>query len=199
MKDLPPPDPSPPETRATHQQKAALRAALRQRRVDLGPIERRAKSDLIAERLHLQFKLRGIRTFAVYHPTPTEVDLQPYFNIWLEDGQTVLLPRVVSQGHMVMAPLLPDKADLVKNRHGIYEPQTPPWCGPIEAVVVPGLAFDREHRRLGNGGGYYDGFLAEHPKVFAIGIFYACQEVPAIPVEAHDRRLDMVLTEEGVR
>jgi 5-formyltetrahydrofolate cyclo-ligase len=51
---------------------------------------------------------------------------------------------------------------------------------------------------LGQGGGFYDRTLAALA-VPAIGIAYAGQEVDSIPQEAHDRTLDMVLTEQGVR
>ncbi len=63
---------------------------------------------------------------------------------------------------------------------------------------MPLLAFDRAGRRLGYGAGYYDRTLAALPGRRAIGCGFAAQEVPTVPVEAHDRRLDAIATEDGV-
>jgi 5-formyltetrahydrofolate cyclo-ligase len=70
-------------------------------------------------------------------------------------------------------------------------------------VLVPLLAFDREGYRLGYGGGFYDRTLmalrAAGP-VLAVGLAYAAQEVPAVPRDANDRRLDWIVTEaEAIR
>ncbi len=65
-------------------------------------------------------------------------------------------------------------------------------------LLVPLLAFDRNGHRLGYGGGFYDRTL-DALQVPAIGIAYAGQEVSSIPHEAHDRRLDGILTERGLR
>jgi 5-formyltetrahydrofolate cyclo-ligase len=65
-------------------------------------------------------------------------------------------------------------------------------------VLVPLLAFDATGHRLGYGGGYYDRTL-ERMRVRAIGIAYAGQEVEELPRGQHDRPLDMILTERGLR
>ncbi|MGR3586852.1 MAG: 5-formyltetrahydrofolate cyclo-ligase, partial [Pseudooceanicola nanhaiensis] len=63
------------------------------------------------------------------------------------------------------------------------------------------LAFDRAGNRLGYGGGFYDrtleGLRARGP-VLALGFAYAAQEVGAVPVEATDAPLDMIVTEREV-
>jgi 5-formyltetrahydrofolate cyclo-ligase len=56
--------------------------------------------------------------------------------------------------------------------------------------------------RLGYGGGYYDRTLAAlraQTRVIVIGIAYSGQEKPGLPVAPHDEKLDMVLTEKGLR
>jgi 5-formyltetrahydrofolate cyclo-ligase len=69
-----------------------------------------------------------------------------------------------------------------------------------DIILVPLLAFDRQGRRLGQGGGHYDRLLARNPQAKAVGLAYAAQEVPLVPTEPHDRRLDWILTErEAIR
>lgn len=71
-----------------------------------------------------------------------------------------------------------------------------------EIVIVPLVAFDARGGRLGYGGGFYDRTLAllrAARPTLAIGFAYAAQETAALPLEATDQRLDMIVTEAGVR
>jgi 5-formyltetrahydrofolate cyclo-ligase len=65
-------------------------------------------------------------------------------------------------------------------------------------MLVPLAAFDRSGGRIGYGAGYYDMTISAvraHKPVVVIGVAYAAQEVPEVPILAHDARLDLVLTE----
>ena len=65
----------------------------------------------------------------------------------------------------------------------------------IDIFLVPGLAFDREGRRLGRGGGWYDRFLAQS-RGLKIGLAHTCQiSNSPLPEESHDVRMDVVVTE----
>ena len=58
-----------------------------------------------------------------------------------------------------------------------------------------GLAFDRRGHRVGYGGGYYDRWLAAHPGHPTIALCYDFQLLESIETEAHDIRVDAVITE----
>lgn len=92
--------------------------------------------------------------------------------------------------------------ELVKSAFGVQEPASD-WPRVQPSVLfVPMLAFDADGYRLGYGGGFYDmtlGALRAEDKVRAIGVAFAGQEVAALPHEAHDQKLDMIVTEEGIR
>jgi 5-formyltetrahydrofolate cyclo-ligase len=87
---------------------------------------------------------------------------------------------------------------------GPFKAQVPvegPWLVP-QVLIVPLLAFDARGYRLGYGGGFYDRTLAglrTLGPVVAIGFAFAAQEVPEVPVDGFDQRLDMVVTESGMR
>lgn len=68
----------------------------------------------------------------------------------------------------------------------------------IEAVLLPGLAFDAAGRRLGYGGGFYDRLL-DGWNVPVIGVTWEALIVPALPHEPHDQRAGFLATEAGVR
>ena len=65
-------------------------------------------------------------------------------------------------------------------------------------MVVPGLGFTANGERLGYGKGFYDRWLATHPSACRIGFAYAAQVLTALPGEAHDERLDLLVTEDGI-
>ena len=68
-------------------------------------------------------------------------------------------------------------------------------------VLTPLVGFDASGARLGQGGGFYDRKFAElqgRADLLVVGIASSCQELPVVPTEAHDRRLDLVMTELGV-
>jgi 5-formyltetrahydrofolate cyclo-ligase len=68
-----------------------------------------------------------------------------------------------------------------------------------DAVIVPGLAFTAAGDRLGQGGGWYDRFLAAvRADCVSVGVCFAEQLVESLPVEPHDVTIDHVVTDTGV-
>lgn len=68
----------------------------------------------------------------------------------------------------------------------------------IDVVLVPGLAFSRDGRRLGRGAGYYDRFLAR-VDADTVALTTTARIRDDLPLEAHDVRVGWLATEEGVR
>jgi len=65
-----------------------------------------------------------------------------------------------------------------------------------DVIIVPGLAFTPDGRRLGQGGGWYDRFLpGRRDDCVTIGVGFAPQLVTDLPTEAHDVLLDAVITD----
>ncbi len=71
-----------------------------------------------------------------------------------------------------------------------------------QIVIVPLLAFDLNGHRLGYGGGYYDRTLEQlrknNPNLIAIGVAYDGQKHDPLPIDHHDQKLDMVVTEKTI-
>lgn len=65
-------------------------------------------------------------------------------------------------------------------------------------LFVPCLLADQQGMRIGRGGGFFDSYIKEHPKVLAIGVIhsdYVLREMPAKWLHAGDQRLSMLITE----
>lgn len=88
-------------------------------------------------------------------------------------------------------------AELTLGTLGIHEPEGgEPHCR-ADLILVPGVAFDSEGGRLGRGRGFYDQFLAQ-AEGFRVGVCFSEQVVASIPMEAHDHRMDALLTPGGI-
>jgi 5-formyltetrahydrofolate cyclo-ligase len=64
----------------------------------------------------------------------------------------------------------------------------------LDIVLVPGLAFTAEGRRLGQGGGYYDRFLPFCSKALLVGAALPGQIIDELPCEEHDVKMDFLLS-----
>ncbi|HXF36758.1 MAG TPA: 5-formyltetrahydrofolate cyclo-ligase, partial [Actinomycetota bacterium] len=85
--------------------------------------------------------------------------------------------------------------------YGALEPAGGEVLSPqeLDAVVVPGLAFDRRGYRVGYGGGFFDRFLPRtRPDAFRVGICFHLQLVEEVPHGAGDEPVDAVVTEREV-
>jgi len=116
-------------------------------------------------------------------------------------GWRVLLPRV-EDGAIVAVPA-PPGARLRAGHRGIREPVGEP-LGPAElaavaAVVVPGVAFTADGDRLGRGAGMYDRLLPRLHSAVRIGVCLEDLVRDSLPVEPHDARVDVVVTDASVR
>ena len=111
-------------------------------------------------------------------------------------GKTVGLPRMLPEHRMEVRRYEPDRP-LVKVSFGISEPgEDCPLLEreEIDLVLVPAVCYDRLGYRLGFGGGYYDRWLEGFSGV-KVGL---CREAvlrEAVPTEAHDAKVDILLTE----
>ena len=72
---------------------------------------------------------------------------------------------------------------------------------PLPFVIVPGVAFTKDGKRLGHGKGFYDIYIEEMQqhgaKPFLCGFCLPCQIVEEIPIDEHDVRMDCVISQEG--
>lgn len=93
--------------------------------------------------------------------------------------------------------------DVVVGPRGILEPD-PAKCKPvpldcIDIAVIPGVAMDEKGGRIGSGDGYYDRLIPDLPLTTRkVGLVFEGQLVPQVPMESHDKHVDIIITEKLV-
>ncbi|WP_075215253.1 5-formyltetrahydrofolate cyclo-ligase [Mongoliimonas terrestris] len=197
-----PASPSPsadPTAEALAVRKAALRAESLARRDALTPAAREAGSRAIADRIAALDLAPGTAVSA-FLPIRSEVDLRPLIEALHAAGHPVGLP-IMRKPDLVFRRWLPD-VDLVPLGFGTYGP--PPEAPEVvpDVMLVPLSVFDRAGGRIGYGKAFYDITIARlraegrDPRL--IGVGFSVQEAEAVPMEAHDVPLHLVLTEREI-
>jgi len=133
---------------------------------------------------------------AVYLASPDEIDLTAAIEGMLARGVTVVAPRWNGETYELAKLKSIRDEDLRKGPMGILEPKDADVVPPKDVAVwlVPGLAFTRDGKRLGYGGGWYDRLMAEASKpATKFGVAYAFQVVEDLPSEPHDIRVNGVI------
>jgi 5-formyltetrahydrofolate cyclo-ligase len=176
--------------------KAALRNRMRAARRAIPDPERAHRSADAARRLFELPALRGLRTVLLFSSFGSEISTAEVVDRLLSEGRRVLLPYL--EGRDMRAAELGPGDRLAGSDYGPREPprRVPVVPAEIDAVIAPGLAFDRHGHRLGYGGGYFDRFLALlGPGPPRVGLCYHEQLIDEVPHGPGDERVDIVITD----
>ncbi len=192
-----------PNDEAISRQKQSLRAEIRHRRV-VQP-EKDLLSQAIWKRLAAMPEYERAHRVVLYIDCRNEVRTRPFLgDVWAA-GKQVIVPYC--EGEELGLFRLEGTDELEPGAMGILEPRRElrqdmdrtAHLEPGDFVIVPGVAFDRQGGRLGQGGGYYDRLLTNAPSgVVCAGIAFECQMVDAIPHLEHDVSVSRVVTEKAV-
>ena len=127
-----------------------------------------------------------------------EPDTRHPIQTLLARGTHVLVPRIVARNDM-RAVSFPGWSALQRGPLGIPAPVSiESFNDAIDLAIVPGLAFTSCGHRLGYGAGFYDRWLAQHPAVLAIGLCYDDELIDDLPIEDHDRTVDLIVTDRRI-
>jgi 5-formyltetrahydrofolate cyclo-ligase len=176
---------------------------MREWRRSLSPEFRSCAGVEIIQKLAALDCYRAARTIHTYVAWQEEVENHELLRAMLQEGKRIITPKINSPAHLLENYLVTRFEALAPGAFGILEPSVERGALPfedlsaIDLVIVPGLAFDRQGNRLGYGGGYYDRLLEKIRAPKAAPAF-AAQILDAVPAEAHDQRVDFIVTEEEV-
>ncbi len=179
--------------------KKALRVAMRDLRRRLAD-ETPDAAERAARRLPVS-RFARFSLVGAYVAQGSELDPGPILQAVLElnEGRAqACLPVAVDKTSALRFRLWRPDQPLEKDACGV---PSPPASAPEvlpNLLITPLLAFDRKGGRLGQGGGHYDRTLANLRRqrpVFVLGVAFAGQEIEAAPMDAHDQRLDAIVTE----
>lgn len=113
------------------------------------------------------------------------------------DGKQVAVPKV--NGKLMDFYELTDFSQLEEGYFHIPEPATGTIVNWEDALMImPGVAFDTEHHRVGYGGGFYDRHLEKHTGHSTMAICFEFQVLENLPYEATDIKPSVIVTEKRI-
>jgi 5-formyltetrahydrofolate cyclo-ligase len=183
----------------TARHKYFLRLHFREMVKGLSVEKKKAAARGAARRVGALAEFRRAETVGLFMSMGTEIDTGPLIAAARAAGKKVAVPVVFpDRNRMRFALLSEGTGRMKKNVYGILEPVKPIWVDRLDLLIVPGSAFTRRGDRLGAGAGYYDRFMAAHPRVKSVGLCFDEQVAVWLPNAKHDRRVGAVATPSGV-
>ena len=178
--------------------KRALRRILRQKRASLDCTSRESAERHVFTRLETIRREHNPKTVGVYAALGSELSVSGWAAHLSSLGLALAWPRVEGDR---MRFYRCDLHDLVAGYRGILEPpqgNEEVSTATLDLLIVPGVGFGANGARLGQGGGFYDRYLAELRPSIVIGVCFDLQVVIDLPKDDHDAMMDIVLTETRV-
>jgi 5-formyltetrahydrofolate cyclo-ligase len=162
------------------------------------------KTKKIEDRLFDFANFLEAKIVLLYVNKKTEVKSSNIIKRCLDYNKIVILPAFDTKAYKMNLMKVDDlDNDLINGPRGILEPDinrckiVPVDC--IDLAIVPGIAFDEKGGRIGSGEGYYDRFI---PKLSIttrkVAIALECQIVQQVPIESHDKYVDIIITDERI-
>ena len=171
------------------------------------------ESKIICKKIIESDLFKNAGTILTYMPLPSEVDVSEVTDTAVKMQKNVFIPKVYADENLPVMKFhrFSKESKTTSGRFGILEPDEKSQTFSLAEVsddknkniliLVPGLAFTKEGKRLGRGKGYYDYFLNElyreieqkkGCRVFAAGVCFSFQLLQDIPVQKHDISVDFI-------
>lgn len=198
--------------------KGKIREEISCKRKQLSNKDVNLRSEMVCKHLSALEEFKECNTALIFVSMPGEVKTNDLFRIGFDTGKVMAVPivrkekdellllAVLSESHieeLLSGVNVNCSTNWFRSKFGILEPRKTSFetisIPEIDLIVVPGLGFDRGGMRLGFGGGHYDRLLAKRKESSnAIAVSFDFQICPYIPHNAHDQRVDKIVTDREV-
>jgi len=193
-----------PRPNPIREKKNAIRAEYRELRRAMDKDVKAERDRRICEYATGLVSFRYAEYVLLYAATEDEIDIYDIARVALERGKKIAFPRCRKEDHTMKYHIVESLDELSPDSYGICEPpEDYPVYDPENDTgsaicFVPGLVYDKAGFRLGYGKGFYDRFLSSF-KGSSVGIVYSDFILPVVPRGRYDMKVDILLSEKGVK
>ena len=173
--------------------KQELRAVIRAQKRAMTEEMIVSKSEKLGELFVASELYKNAKSIYGYLPYNQEVRTVPMLEQAMKEGKRVAVPKCY--GEEMRFIYMDDLSKVEKGYANIPEPiaDDPVADDKTALVLMPGMAFTKDGKRMGYGGGFYDKFLAAEPEHPTVALCYDFQMVEDLPTEDYDIPVDCVL------
>lgn len=195
-----------------NQSKALLRKSIKKLIQQMSAENKSKQSSDVMQKLLNIPEYQNSNRISIYLSTENEINTIPMLSVMFEQNKQLFVPTY-SGNTMKMLKLndMRDYEALPVTKWKIKQPdpddvsrENPLMTGPLDLILLPGVAFTQKGDRLGHGMGYYDKYLNAYFKrypnnennhrTYLIGLAFREQIVDDMPTEPTDWILDFILT-----
>ncbi|OGL38872.1 MAG: 5-formyltetrahydrofolate cyclo-ligase [Candidatus Schekmanbacteria bacterium RIFCSPHIGHO2_02_FULL_38_11] len=161
-------------------------------------------SKAIVEKINNLREFKDAKTIFCYISKGKEVCTEDIIKKSIYMNKKIIAPRVdVHKDKIVLHEIKSLKNDLSAGFKGILEPKLHlPTLNNIRNInfaIIPGIAFDRNGRRIGFGKGFFDKLLSKKNLYPVLcGIAFDFQIIDDIPYFSHDICMDIIVSEKRI-
>lgn len=172
--------------------KKLLRKVIKERKSQYSLSVLAEKSDAVFTQVEQLPEFINAACIFAYMAMADEVQTQNFIRKWVGKKRVVL--PVVKGDNLELREYSSEDSLVAGQSFGIMEPIEGRLVllSEIDLAIIPGVAFDRANNRMGRGKGYYDKLL-NRSNFYKIGVCFDFQLVDALPVDAFDEKMDMVV------
>ena len=173
--------------------KHELRRLIREKKRAMTEAQICSASEKLCQMFAQTEQYQNAATVYGYLPYNQEVRTVPMLEQAMKDGKRVAVPKCY--GDEMRFIYMDDLSKVEKGYANIPEPiaDEPVADDKTALVLMPGMAFTKDGKRMGYGGGFYDKFLAAEPEHPTVALCYDFQMVESLPTEEYDIPVDCVL------
>ena len=179
--------------------KSELRNMIKEEMANLDYAKKRIMDEKIRNNIYGLKEYCTAKTILTYVSKDKEVDTLDLITHSISLAKTICVPLTKNNNSLEIRKI-EDLTDLKVGNFNILEPnEHTKIINPkeLELLFIPGLAFGTGCERLGRGGGYFDRFLLES-KGLKVGLAYEFQIFDSLPVQKHDIKMDMIVTDSRI-
>ena len=147
----------------------------------------------------LKINLPYIKNIGGYYPYNYEIDDLEILDLLEKKQFNILLPTINKNNQMNFFKWS-NNDPLKINKFGIPEPVSSRIFYP-DILLVPLVGYDGNLNRLGYGGGFYDRYIQKTlkiKKIVKVGLAFSFQKLKTIPINKHDKKMDIIITEKNI-
>eukprot|EP00050_Salpingoeca_kvevrii_P016688 m.57688 g.57688 ORF g.57688 m.57688 type:complete len:222 (-) comp7095_c0_seq2:49-714(-) len=189
-----------------HTLKRALRRELKARLAAMTAAQRAQSAAIVARKLVARSEYREAQRVAVFLSLPDEVDTSPILADIFKSGRLCFVPRYEADSGRMEMLRVDSQADidsLPLTPWNVRQPEDDGVrakalaTGGLDLILMPGLGFTLDGKRIGRGKGFYDRYLHRchkagcRPKT--VGLAHPAQLCSDIPTDELDVPLDAVV------
>ena len=176
-------------------EKKQIRKLIKELNLQYDRLYKDQASNIIFDKIENLKEFQNAKNLLLYWSDNYEVNTHNFIVKWYK-LKNIYLPTIISDTQMEFRLFEGIEKMKFSQKFKILEPigQKIDKIEIINIAIIPGIAFDVYKNRMGRGKGFYDNFL-KNKKFFKVGICFDYQILNKIPVDTHDIKMDIIISE----